>query len=394
MLTWHADCSPQAVDRQNGDSYNEQSAKAAGLRYGWDAAEGIRRRKAGNGFRYIRPDGSAVRDRESLNRIRALAVPPAWRGVWICPRDDGHLQATGRDARGRKQYRYHARWREARDESKYGRMPAFAKALPAIRRRVHQDLALPGLPREKVLATVVRLLETTLIRVGNDEYARQNDSFGLTTLRERQVRVRGGTLQFRFRGKSGVRHDIELTDLRLAKIVRRMQDLPGEELIQYVDDSGETRRIESADVNAYLKQITGDDFTSKDFRTWAGSVLAVRALRRSKTCASQAQARRQLALAIESVARQLGNTTAVCRKCYVHPAVIDAYLDGSLPQRAQGRREEAAVLAIVRAARNGATHRSLVPLLRRSLAQTRLTARSLREKHGNPTHARGAPPWN
>jgi DNA topoisomerase-1 len=243
-----------------------------------------------------------------------------------------------------------------------------------------------------VLATVVRLLETTLIRVGNDEYARQNDSFGLTTLRERQVRVRGGTLQFRFRGKSGVRHDIELTDLRLAKIVRRMQDLPGEELIQYIDDSGETRRIESADVNAYLKQITGDDFTSKDFRTWAGSVLAVRALRQSRTFASQAQAKRNLALAIESVARQLGNTTAVCRKCYVHPAVIDAYLDGSLPQRAQGRREEAAVLAIVRAARNGATHRSLAPLLRRSLAQARLTARSLREKHGNSTYARGASP--
>jgi DNA topoisomerase I len=392
MLTWHADCSPEAVNRQNGNTYNEQSAKAAGLRYVWDVAEGIRRRKAGVGFRYVRPDGSAVRDRETLNRIRALAVPPAWRDVWICAREDGHLQATGRDARGRKQYRYHARWREARDESKYGRMPAFAKALPAIRRRVHQDLALPGLPREKVLATVVRLLETTLIRVGNDEYARQNDSFGLTTLRERQVRVRGGTLQFRFRGKSGVRHDIELTDLRLARIVRRMQDLPGEELIQYVDDAGETRRIESADVNAYLKHITGDDFTSKDFRTWAGTVRAVRALRQSMTFASQAQAKRNLASAIERVARQLGNTTAVCRKCYVHPAVIDAYLDGSLPQHVQGRREEAAVLAIVRAARNGATHRSLVPLLRRSLAQARLTARGLREKQRDPTHARGASP--
>ena len=226
MLTWHVDCSPEAVDRQNGNSYNEQSAKAAGLRYVSDAAEGIRRRKAGNGFRYVRRGGSAVRDRDTLNRIRALAVPPAWRGVWICARDDGHLQATGRDARGRKQYRYHVRWRETRDESKYGRMPAFAQALPAIRRRVLQDLALPGLPREKVLATVVRLLETTLIRVGNDEYARHNDSFGLTTLRERQVRVRGGTLQFRFRGKSGVRHDIELTDLRLAARRLRVKGSP------------------------------------------------------------------------------------------------------------------------------------------------------------------------
>jgi DNA topoisomerase-1 len=375
MVTWHADCSPQAVDRQNGNSYNEQSAKAAGLRHVCDAAEGIRRRKAGNGFRYLRPDGSAVRDRETLIRIRALAVPPAWRDVWICPRDDGHLQATGRDARGRKQYRYHARWREARDESKYGRMPAFAKALPAIRRRVRQDLALPGLPREKVLATVVRLLETTLIRVGNDAYARQNDSFGLTTLRERQVRVRGARLQFRFRGKSGVQHDIELADARLAKIVRRMQDLPGEELIQYIDDSGETRRLESADVNAYLQHITGDDFTSKDFRTWAGTVLAARALRQSGPFASQAQARRNLALAIDGVARQLGNTKAVCRKCYVHPAVIDAYLEGSLAQHAQGRREEAAVL----------------PLLRRSLADARLTARRLRDKQ-RPTLSRGASP--
>jgi DNA topoisomerase-1 len=242
-----------------------------------------------------------------------------------------------------------------------------------------------------VLATVVRLLETTLIRVGNDEYARQNDSFGLTTLRERQVRVRGATLQFRFRGKSGVRHDIELSDPRLAKIVRRMQDLPGEELIRYVDESGVTRRIESADVNAYLKRITGDEFTSKDFRTWAGTVLAVRALRQAKEFASQAQAKRNLAAAIERVARQLGNTTAVCRKCYVHPAVMDACLDGSLARHVQGRREAAAVLAIVRAPRNGANGRSLVPLLRRSLAHTRLAARGLRDRQ-RPTLSRGASP--
>ncbi len=391
MLTWHADCSPEAVERQNGNSYNEQSARAAGLRYVCDAAEGIRRRKGRSGFGYMRPDGSVVRDRETLERIRALAVPPAWRDVWICARGDGHLQATGKDARGRKQYRYHVRWREQRDESKYGRLPAFAKALPFIRRRVHQDLALPGLPRDKVLATVVRLLETTLIRVGNDEYARQNDSFGLTTLRERQVRVRGATLQFRFRGKSGVRHNIELSDRRLAKIVRRMQDLPGEELIQYVDDSGVTRRIESADVNAYLKRITGDEFTSKDFRTWAGTVLAVRALRQVKDFASQTQAKRNLAAAIESVARQLGNTTAVCRKCYVHPAVMDAYLDGSLARHVQGRREAAAVLAIVRAPRNGTNGGSLAPLLRRSLAHTGLAARRLRHRQ-RPTLSRGASP--
>jgi DNA topoisomerase I len=362
------------------------------LRYVCDAGEGIRRRKAGRGFGYVRPDGSMVRDRETLERIRALAVPPAWREVWICARDDGHLQATGKDARGRKQYRYHRRWREKRDETKYARMPAFAKALPLIRRRVHQDLALPGLPRDKVLATVVRLLETTLIRVGNDEYARQNDSFGLTTLRERQVRVRGGTLQFRFRGKSGVRHNIELSDPRLAKIVRRMQDLPGEELIRYVDDSGETRRIESADVNAYLKSITGDEFTSKDFRTWAGTVLAVRALRQATALGSEAHAKRNLAAAIETVARQLGNTTAVCRKCYVHPAVMDAYLDGSLPRHVQGRREEAAVLAILRAPRNGAHGGSLVPLLRRSVANARLAARALRDRQRISTPTRGASP--
>jgi DNA topoisomerase I len=391
MLTWHVDCSPEAVDPQNGNSYNEQSAKAAGLRYVSDAGEGIRRRKAGNGFRYVRTDGNPVRDREALNRIRALAVPPAWRDVWICARADGHLQATGRDARGRKQYRYHVRWREMRDESKYGRMPAFAKALPAIRRRVHQDLARPGLPREKVLATVVRLLETTLIRVGNDEYARQNDSFGLTTLRERQVRVRGGTLQFRFRGKSGVRHDIELTDLRLARIVRRMQDLPGEELVQYLDDAGQTRRVESADVNAYLKELTGQEFTSKDFRTWAGTLLAARALRQKGICKSQAQARSHIALAIEAVAKLLGNTKAVCRKCYVHPAILEGYLDGVLPLNGRSRSEEKALIAFLEARARQAKSRDtdLVPVLRRSLADLRLAARRLRVK-GSSTQPEGA----
>jgi DNA topoisomerase-1 len=385
MLTWHGDCSRQAVDQANGNTYNRRAAKAAGLRYVAQAAAGIRRRKAGPGFRYAHADGSAVRDRETLGRIRALAIPPAWRDVWICERDDGHLQASGRDARGRKQYRYHRRWRELRDETKFGRMAAFAAALPRMRRCVRRDLALPGLPREKALATVVRLLEATLIRVGNAEYARQNDSFGLTTLRGRQVRVRGATLQFRFRGKSGVRHEIDLAEPRLAKIVRRMQDLPGEELVQYVDDAGETRRIGSDDVNAYLKEITGQDFTSKDFRTWAGTMLAARALAACKPFPTQAEGLRNVALAIEAVAKRLGNTKAVCRKCYVHPAIIDAYLDGRLPK---GK----ALAAFLQAHSREEVPQRLIPLLRRSLADVRLTARSLREPARSSTHSRGASP--
>lgn len=312
-------------------------------------ARGIARQRAGKSFRYVQPDGRVVRDRQTLGRIRSLAIPPAWRDVWICARDDGHLQATGRDARSRKQYRYDRRWNEVRDETKYDRMAAFAKALPRIGRRVDHDLALPGLPREKVLATVVRLLETTRIRVGNEEYARDNASFGLTTLRKRQVQVRGGKLKFRFRGKSGVRHDIGLTDRRLARIVRRMQDLPGEELFRYVDENGVTHRVESADVNAYLKEISSEDFTSKDFRTWAGTLLAARALLGLAAFESQAEAKRNLAQAIEVVARQLGNTKAVCRKCYVHPAILDSYLEGTLVAAFQRRSEKAAVLSLLRA---------------------------------------------
>jgi DNA topoisomerase-1 len=256
------------------------SAEAAGLRYVSDATPGVARKRAGRAFRYVGPDGKPILEREALARIKALAIPPAWEEVWICPRRDGHLQATGRDARGRKQYRYHRRWREVRDETKYGRMAAFARALPRIRLRVRQDLALPGLPRDKVLATVLRLLETTRIRVGNEEYARENDSFGLTTLRTRQVRLNGSTLQFRFRGKSGVWHAFALNDRTLAAIVRRMRDLPGYELFQYLDEHGETRAVDSAHVNAYLKSIAGEEFTSKDFRTWAGTVLAAEALHR------------------------------------------------------------------------------------------------------------------
>ena len=363
----------------NGNSYD--CARAAGLRYVSDAAPGILRRRRGKAFHYRHADGDPVRDRRTLGRIRALAIPPAWRDVWICSADDGHLQATGRDARQRKQYRYHRRWREVRDETKYGRLIPFAAALPRIRRRVARDLARPGLPRVKVLATVVRLLETTRARIGNEEYARENESFGLTTLRERQVRVDGSRLRFRFRGKSGVEHAIELDDRRLAGIVRRMRDLPGEELFRYVDDDGETRRIESADVNAYLKEVSGEDFTSKDFRTWAGTVAAARALCQIGTFETQAEAKRNVAQAIEAVAGALGNTKAVCRKCYIHPEILESYLEGELGDFIQrqggGKAMEKAVAALLKARarraaatarRSGADGRSLVPALVRSLS--------------------------
>jgi DNA topoisomerase-1 len=333
------------------------------LRYVSDAAPGIARRRVGAGFRYRSPNGAALRDPALIARIKALAIPPAWERVWICPREDGHLQATGRDARGRKQYRYHPRWRKVRDETKYGRMLAFARALPRIRRRVRQDLALAGLPRDKVLATVVRLLETTRMRVGNEEYARENDSFGLTTLRVRQVRVRGSTMQFRFRGKSGVWHEFALSDRTLAAIVRRMRDLPGYELFQYVDEAGETRAIDAADVNDYLKAVAGEEFTSKDFRTWAGTVLATKALHKL----GDRRTKRELNEAIAQVARKLGNTLAVCRKCYIHPAVIDAYHDGSLAEAMSGRSAEACVKRLLARKKP----RSLVPALRQSLRRLR-----------------------
>ena len=379
----------------NGNSYTrlpvlqpERSAQAAGLRYVSDKAPGIRRRRTGKALRYVAPDGAAVTDAATLGRIRALAVPPAWKDVWICGSADGHLQATGRDARGRKQYRYHRRWREVRDETKYGRMIAFAAALPAIRRQVTRDLARPGLPREKVLAALVRLLETTYIRVGNSEYARENDSFGLTTLRERQVQVRGSTLKFRFRGKSGVEHEIALADARLARIVRRMQDLPGEALFHYVEPDGGVRSLESADVNAYLRAIAGADFTSKDFRTWAGTVLCARALSELAPPRSRTEARRSAVRAVESVARKLGNTAAVCRKCYVHPAIVASYERGELQQAMRasakhGRSEELGVVAVLRAElrrearkarRSSAQGRSLAPLLARPLERVQRAA--------------------
>jgi DNA topoisomerase I len=351
---------------------NEKSARAAGLRYVSDAAPGIARKPWRSGFRYLDPEGRPVRDAATLARIRALAVPPAWREVWICPLADGHLQASGRDARRRKQYRYHARWREIRDETKYGRMAQFARALPRIRARVRQDLALPGLPREKILATVVHLLETTRIRVGNEEYARDNASYGLTTLRARQVRVNGATIRFRFRGKSGVEHEIALSDRRMAGIVRRIQDLPGYELFQYLDEDGTRRVVESSDVNAYIREAAGDDFTSKDFRTWAGTVLAARALLACAPVQSIGEGRRNVAAAIEEVARHLGNTKAVCRKCYVHPAVLEGYLEGRL-RAGRGRRgEEAAVLGVLKRRKPA----SLAPLLRRSISRLRSSAPS------------------
>jgi DNA topoisomerase I len=305
-----------------------ESAKAAGLRYVTEGSAGIQRRRVGKSFTYLDAQGRRVSDAEVLRRIRALAIPPAWTDVWICPSASGHIQAVGRDARARKQYRYHARWRQARDETKYNRMLAFAAALPRIRRRVDEDLQRSGLPRERVLATVVRLLETTLIRVGNEEYARENKSYGLTTMRSRHVDVTGATLTFNFRGKGGKEHTVDVKDPRLARVVKRCQDLPGHELFQYLDEGGTRQTIDSADVNEYLRGIAGEEFTAKDFRTWAGTVLAALALREVAAFESTAQAKRNITLAIESVARQLGNTPTISRKCYVHPAVIDAYLDG------------------------------------------------------------------
>ncbi|MGH6915128.1 MAG: DNA topoisomerase IB, partial [Geminicoccales bacterium] len=320
----------------------KHAARAAGLRYVKDDGAGITRQRVGKGFAYYGREGQLIRDRRELDRIRGLVVPPAWIDVWICPRSDGHLQATGRDARGRKQYRYHPEWRATRDATKFDRMLAFGRALPGIRSSVEADMARRGLPREKVLATVVRLLETTLIRVGNQEYARENQSFGLTTLRDRHVDFEAASgLLFEFRSKSGKRQRIGLRDRRLARIVRSCQELPGQELFQYVDDEGLQRDVTSADVNEYLQEVSGEPFTAKDFRTWAGTVLASLALSEFESFDSQAAAKRNLTRAIEQVAGQLGNTPAVCRKSYIHPEVLDAYLDGSLLQFLKGQVEEA-----------------------------------------------------
>ena len=302
-----------------------ESARAAGLRYVTDDRPGIRRVKARGGFRYLDPDGEPLADPDELARIRALAIPPAYTDVWIAPFRNAHLQATGRDARGRKQYRYHKRWREARDETKFDRMIAFAKALPHIRIAVSRDLARTGMPREKVLATVVSLLESTMIRVGNEEYARANESYGLTTMHDEHVKVHGDAIRFSFRGKSGIDHTTTIHDKRLAKIVRACQDLPGHELFEYRSESGDATPVHSHDVNDYIRTISGEDFTAKDFRTWEGTMSCALAL-----AASRAQNKREVKTAaveaIRSVAARLGNTPAVCKKSYIYPAVIDEFL--------------------------------------------------------------------
>ena len=320
-----------------------------------------RRKKAGTGFTYTRADGSRLSENDVLKRIKALAIPPAWTDVWICPFADGHIQATGRDAKGRKQYRYHARFREVRESTKYEHVVAFADALPAIREKVQEHMALRGLPREKVLATVVHLLETTLIRVGNDDYAKQNNSYGLTTLKNRHVAVDGNEVRFRFTGKSGKQWSLRVRDRRIAKIIKACQELPGQELLQYVDEAGNCQDVTSTDVNDYLKEITGKDITAKDFRTWAGTVLAAMALNELESFDSAAQAKRNLRAAIEKVAGRLGNTPTICRKCYVHPEVLNSYLDGNLVLELKSQAEselrstvqslkpeEAAVLALLR----------------------------------------------
>lgn len=318
----------------------KQTARLARLRYVSDQKPGIRRVTHGKDFRYVAPDGTPIRDEEELKRIKALAIPPAWTDVWISPYPKGHIQATGRDEKGRKQYRYHPRWREVRDEAKFDRMIAFGKALPIIRKKTDEHLALRGLPREKVLATVVRLLESTLIRVGNDEYAKQNRSYGLTTMRDRHVDVGTTTVTFHFTGKSGKKHEISIKDRRLASIVKRCRELPGQELFQYIDETGEQRDVTSDDVNAYLQEITGENFTAKDFRTWAGTLLAARALEEIGQFDSDAQAKKNVVTAIESVSRRLGNTPTICRKCYVHPEVINSYLDGTMAETVKQMAED------------------------------------------------------
>jgi DNA topoisomerase I len=342
------------------------SVREAGLRYGSDARPGITRRRRNGSFQYFEADGRRIRDANTVERIKRLAIPPAWENVWISPYANGHLQATGRDIRGRKQYRYHPDWRRLRDETKYDRMIAFGRVLPKIRRRVARDLGRRGLPREKVLATIVRLLETTLIRVGNDEYARDNESYGLTTFQDRHAKIRADKITFRFQGKSGKEHFLDVRNRRLAKIVKRCRDLPGYELFQYIDESGKLVDVTSTHVNEYLREIAGSDFTAKDFRTWAGTVLAARALQEFEKFDSEAEAKRNVLRAIEAVARMLGNTPAICRRCYVHPVVLNAYLDGSLVERLKIRAEQKLARDIKRLRPEEA---AVLMLLRQTLSQ-------------------------
>ena len=354
------------VTEKGGDSETgiavepAEAAAAAGLLYVSDEEPGIRRKRAGKGFSFIEPDGQLVRDGSTLRRIRSLGIPPAWNDVWICPDADGHIQATGRDDKGRKQYRYHERWREVRDSTKFEHVLEFARVLPQLRDRVANDMGRRGLPREKVLATVVYLLENTLIRVGNMDYVKQNKSYGLTTLRDRHVDVEGGQLRFEFKGKSGKTWRLRHQDRRIARIVKACQDVPGQHLFQYFDEDGERQPVTSADVNSYLREITGRDITAKDFRTWAGTVLAAIALREFEIFDSEAKAKRNVRAAIEAVSARLGNTPTICRKCYVHPEVLNCYLDGALLEGVKEdvetelrddlgglKPEEAAVLALL-----------------------------------------------
>ncbi len=314
-------------------------ARTAHLRYVTGEQDGITRCLNGQGFKYLDAHGKKITDEPLLKRIKSLAIPPAWRDVWICPVENGHLQATGRDDRGRKQYRYHPRWREARDDTKYNRVLAFAKALPRIRRQVARDLKAPSRSKRQVLAAVVQLLEVSLIRVGNTEYEHENHSYGLTTMKNRHVGIRGSTIQFHFRGKSGKEHEVEIHDARLARIVRNCRDIPGQDLFQYIDESGQRQNIRSEDVNEYLGEISGGDFTAKDFRTWAGTVLAGIALREFAAFDSLAQAKKNVAQAIESVAARLGNTKAICKKSYIHPEILNGYLQGATIEAVRARAE-------------------------------------------------------
>jgi DNA topoisomerase I len=374
----------------------KEAAEDAGLIYVSDEERGLSRGRAGEGFRYLKPNGDPVTDEATLDRVRRLAIPPAWTDVWICTRANGHLQATGRDARGRKQYRYHPQFREVRESTKYEHMLEFARALPAIRARIAEHMSLRGLSREKVLATVVHLLESTLIRVGNDDYAKENKSYGLTTLRNPHVSVNGSELRFRFKGKSGKTWKLQVKDRRIAKIVKACQDLPGQKLFEYLDENGEAREVTSADVNAYLKEITGTDITAKDFRTWAGTVMAALALQEFQTFDSQAAAKKNLRAAIESVATRLGNTPTICRKCYIHPEILSSYAEGALlleikhqveeelrEDLSSLKPEEAAVLGLLEARLN----RTLSDELKESLSEASKKPRKRRPAAKEPARA-------
>jgi DNA topoisomerase-1 len=320
---------------------SEEAAEDAGLRYVSDDQPGYTRKAKGDDFEYFDMEGKPICDEQRLLRIKRLAIPPAYTDVWICPSANGHIQATGRDARRRKQYRYHERWREIRDENKYEKMASFGETLPKIRKRVDEDLGLPGLPRNKVLATILHLLESTFIRVGNEEYARENKSFGLTTKQDRHVDVKGSNLRFRFRGKSGITHDVDVSDRRIARIVSKLQDLPGQDLFQYLDEEGARCDVTSQDVNDYLREISGEEFTAKDFRTWAGTVLVAMALNEVGAFETKKQAKANIKSAVTAVAKLLGNTPAICRKCYVHPAVFESYLSGSAIEGLKKKTDEA-----------------------------------------------------